>query len=189
MNQAPLLILSGPSGSGKSTVIRRLLAAGELPLRLSVSATTRPPRPGEQDGVDYYFWTRPQFEAAIAAAEFLEWATVFGNYYGTLKREVERLRSQGFGVILDIDVQGAAQVRQKCPESVMVFLTAPSLETYEQRLRQRHTETEAAIQRRLAAVAGELAHAGEYQYRVVNDDREVAVRELHDIFRRHFTRA
>lgn len=116
--KGPLIILSGPSGSGKSTVIARLRALGEVPLRLSVSATTRPPRPGEKDGVDYHFWARERFEAGIRGGEFLEWAEVFGNYYGTLRHEVEPSREQGTGVILDIDVQGARQIRKVCPDNV-----------------------------------------------------------------------
>src|SRR5437016_4600439 len=116
MTKGPLIILSGPSGSGKSTVIKRLLETTDLPLRLSVSATTRKVRKGEQEGVHYYFWTRPQFEAERDKGGFLEWAEVLGNYYGTLRREVEPYRQQGVGVILDIDVQGAAQVRRQCPD-------------------------------------------------------------------------
>src|SRR6516162_1217798 len=107
MALGPLIILSGPSGSGKSTVIRRLLAEAGLPLRLSVSATTRPPRPGEREGVDYYFWTRERFVQQAAAGAFLEWAEVHGsNLYGTLRSEVDAHRAKGQGVILDIDVQG-----------------------------------------------------------------------------------
>src|SRR5262245_38390903 len=117
-DKGPLIILSGPSGSGKSTVIRNLLARGDLPLRLSVSVTTRPSRRGERDGVDYYFWPRERFEAEKGRGAFLEWAEVFGHYYGTLRREVEPYREQGVGVILDIDVQGASQVRGLCPEAV-----------------------------------------------------------------------
>src|SRR5262245_47436068 len=114
--KGPLLILSGPSGTGKSTVIDRLLNQGDLPLHLSVSATTRKPRRGEVDGVNYYYWTREQFEREIQAGAFLEYADVYGNYYGTLVREVGPYRERGDGVILDIDVQGAAQVRRKCPD-------------------------------------------------------------------------
>src|SRR5438477_4411745 len=107
--EGPLLILSGPSASGKSTLIARLLGAGDLPLHLSVSATTRPPRPGEVEGQHYFFWTREQFEKEIRFGSFLETAVVHGNYYGTLRQEVEPFRRKGTGVILDIDVQGAAQ--------------------------------------------------------------------------------
>ncbi len=148
--QGPLIVLSGPSGSGKSTVIACLVAAGDLPLRLSVSVTTRPPRPGEQHGVHYYFWDRTHFEAERQAGGFLEWAEVFGHCYGTLRREVEPYRAQGQGVILDIDVQGAAQVRRSCPEAALVFLRTSSLAAYEERLRKRGTESAEAIQRRPA---------------------------------------
>ena len=129
-------------------------------------------------GVEYHFWTRERFEAAISENAFLEWAEVFGNFYGTLRSEVEPFRAQGVSVFLDIDVQGAAQVRKVCPDTVTVFLQAPSLEIYEQRLRGRGTETEEAIQRRLQGAKRELERAGEYQYVVINDDLDKAVAEL-----------
>ncbi len=184
----PLIILSGPSGSGKSTVIRGLLALGDLPLRLSVSATTRARRPAEVEGVDYYFWTREQFEAEKDRGAFLEWAEVYSHYYGTLRREVEPYRARGAGVILDIDTQGAEQVRQKCPDAVTVFLRTSSLETYEKRLRARRTEDEAALRRRLEGARRELAKAPLYQYEVINDDLATAVADLHAIVRRQFER-
>ena len=111
MAKAPLIILAGPSGSGKSTIVARLLKDSPRSLRLSVSATTRPPRPYEQNGVHYYFWTREQFEDQRQAGAFLEWAAVHGQWYGTLRSEVDEYRTRGIGVLLDIDVQGAAQVR------------------------------------------------------------------------------
>src|SRR4051794_30791344 len=122
--KGPLIILSGPSGCGKSTVLQRLLQTTSLPLRLAVSATTRGPRPGERGGVQYYFWDREHFEEELQAGAFLESAEVYGNYYGTLRREVEPYREQGTGVILEIDVQGAANVRRVCPENVSFFLQA-----------------------------------------------------------------
>lgn len=188
MGKGPLIILSGPSGSGKSTVIKCLLETTDLPLRLSVSATTRKARAYERDGEHYYFWTRQQFETTRAAGGFLEWAEVLGNYYGTLRREVDGHRDQGIGVILDIDVQGAAQVRRQCPDQVSIFLRAPSLAVYEERLRKRGTEDEASIQRRVAAAHGELAHAGEYDFEVINDDLNQAVATLQGIIRRQFER-
>src|SRR5262245_47025209 len=121
---APLIILSGPSGCGKSTVIARVLAQPAFPLRLSVSATTRSPRPGERDGVAYHFWTRERCQQEVRAGAFAEWAEVHANYYGTLRQEIDPYREQGIGVILDIDVQGAAQVRQQYPDQVSIFLRA-----------------------------------------------------------------
>jgi guanylate kinase len=198
--KGPLIILSGPSGVGKSTVIRRMLATTDLPLHLSVSATTRDPRPGdparnrppEQDGVDYYFWDRKRFEEAIAAGAFLEWAKVYGNnYYGTLISEVEPYREQDTGVILDIDTQGAAQVKQKCPDVIRVLLRASSPAAYEQRLRERHTEDEPTIQRRLAGAQRELAaaQAAGYEFEVINDELEAAVASFQQIVRRLFERS
>jgi guanylate kinase len=186
MTKGPLVILSGPSGSGKSTVIARLLETCDMPLHVSVSATTRAPRRGERDGVHYHFWTPAHFDEQVRAGAFLEWANVHGNRYGTLRREVDGPREQGKGVILDIDVQGAAQVRKVCPDAVTVFLQTSCMETYEQRLRQRGTEDEAAIQRRLAGARKELVHAAQYDHRVINDDLERAVAQLCGIVRREF---
>jgi len=150
-------------------------------LELSVSATSRTPRPGEQDGVHYHFWTQEKFLRAIEEGAFLEWAEVHGAYYGTLRSEVEPFRGQGLGVILDIDVQGARQVRKLCPDAVTIFLRASSLDAYERRLRQRGTEDEAAIQRRLAGARRELDCSGEYQHQVINDDLHAAVAQLRAI--------
>jgi guanylate kinase len=186
---SPLFVLSGPSGSGKSTVLERVLAEPEPPLRLSVSATTREPRAHERDGVQYHFWTVERFEAEISAGGFVEWAKVFGNYYGTLKAEVEPYRKQGIGVFLDIDVQGADQVRAAYPEAVTIFLRTSSLEEYERRLRRRGTDSADAIERRLAGAKRELARADEYQYVVVNDTLPMAVAELRSIVVMHFKRS
>jgi guanylate kinase len=184
----PLIIVSGPSGSGKSTVIDRVLQEAGVPLRVSVSATTRPARPGEQDGVHYHFWTREQFRAAVQAGAFLEWAEVHGKSYGTLRAEVEPYRAQGIGVILDIDVQGAEQVRRLYPETVSVFLRALSPEVLKQRLRSRGTENAASLARRLANARRELARSGEYDHVVVNDDLERAVAELRELIARSFAK-
>jgi guanylate kinase len=181
--KGPLIILSGPSGSGKTAVLRRVRERGDLPLHVSVSVTTRPPREGERDGVDYQFWTREVFDREVEAGAFLEWAEVHGFCYGTLRREVEPYLELGMGVILVIDVQGAAQVRRQRPEAVSIFLRPPSLEVLEHRLRHRGTESEEAIQRRLAAARRELDRIDEYQYVVVNDDLARAVEEVHEIIR------
>ncbi|MBI1913849.1 MAG: guanylate kinase [Planctomycetes bacterium] len=183
----PLIILSGPSGCGKSTVIQRLLATSGLPLHLSVSATTRARRPDETDGVHYFFWTGERFEEARARGELLEWAKVYGNFYGTLRSEVEVNRRQGKGVLLDIDVQGAAQVRQRCPDiDVSIFMAPLSLEVLRQRLERRGTEDEPTIQRRLAAAEAEMARQGEYDKVVINDDLDRAVAEVKALVRQSF---
>jgi guanylate kinase len=187
MSKGPLIIVSGPSASGKTTVVRQVLAQtqGDPPLRTSISATTREKRGKEQDGVDYHFWTREHFMEQKQAGAFLEWADVFGNCYGTLRSEVEDWRERGVGVILVIDVQGAAQVRQKVPDCVTVFLKAPSPAVYEQRLRARRTEVdEATIARRLRAAAEEEKRAVEYQHVIVNDVLDIAVKELIEVIKR-----
>lgn len=180
------MIISGPSGSGKSTVIDRVLKSAPWPLRLSVSATTRPRRSGEQDGVHYYFWTPERFEREVLAGAFLEWAEVHGHCYGTLKREVEPIRQQGYGVILDIDVQGARAVRKQIPEAKLVFLRTSAFETYEQRLRQRGSEDESKIQKRLDTARRELECVSEYDFEVLNDDLNVAVEKFQAILRQLF---
>lgn len=182
----PLIVLSGPSGSGKTTVIARLLAATRLPVRLAVSATTRKMRKGEQEDANYHYWTREKFEAERNAGAFLEWAEVFGNYYGTLRSEVEPYRAKGMGVILEIDVQGAASMRKVCPDAVSIFLRASSLAAYEQRIRSRGTEDEATIQRRLAGVQRELGCEKDYNFTVINDNLDQAVVKLEEIIRDQF---
>ena len=172
-----LVIVSGPAGTGKGTVIGRV---GELrgDLRYSVSATTRAPRPGETDGVNYYFKSREEFETMIGAGAFLEYAEYVGNLYGTPAGPVDESLSAGLNVILEIEVQGAAQVMARRPDAVSVFLAPPSLAELESRLRGRGTEDDATIRRRLDTARGELALAKGYQYIIVNDDVETAAREL-----------
>ncbi|HMP02822.1 MAG TPA: guanylate kinase [Gemmatales bacterium] len=179
-----LFILSGPSGSGKSTVIGRALAAADLPIRLAVSATTRAPRNGEIDGVHYHFWTPDRFAAAIQAGEFLEWADVYGNFYGTLRSEVDGYLAQGQSVLLEIDVQGGQQMREKRPDAVLVFIRTSTSEEYEARLRQRRTDDEASLQRRLVSAPVELAVGQSYQHQLINDDLDEAAAALRSIFRR-----
>jgi guanylate kinase len=186
MPVGPLIIVSGPAGSGKSTLIARAIQEFGPRLRHSVSATTREPRRGEVDGIHYHFWTRDQFEAGIANGEFLEYATVFGRHcYGTPRSEVEPYRATGTGVILDIDVQGAAQLRHTCPDAYSIFLDTPP-GAYERRLRDRGTDSEEAIARRLAEAQVELARSHEFDRRIVNDDLTRAAHELSAIIRERF---
>jgi guanylate kinase len=178
-----LIVLSGPSGVGKSTVLRRLLDRYPDRLRLSVSATTRPPRPGEQGGVDYHFLTADEFARRLADGEFLEACEVFGrgHWYGTLKSEVTPSPNGQKWVILDIDVEGAEKVRRQLPEVPTVFLRPSSEAELERRLRARGTESEEAIQRRLEVARRELAQADKYQFQVINDTVERAVDQISEI--------
>ena len=172
--------MSAPSGTGKTTVAERLV--GRLPdIELSRSYTSRQARAGEQDGVDYHFVTRARFEAMIDAGEFLEWADVFGNFYGTCAPDAERDLSQGRDLVLVIDVQGARQVRQRCRDTVGVFVMPPSFAVLEQRLRGRSKDTEEAMQRRLQTARAEVAAFTEYDYVIVNDALEACVDRLRAI--------
>jgi len=175
-----LFVVSAPSGTGKTTVVERLVHV--LPdLALSRSYTSRAARPGETDGVDYNFVSRARFEAMVAADAFLEWADVFGNFYGTCAPDAERDLSQGRDLVLVIDVQGARQVRQRCPDTVGVFVMPPSFAVLEQRLRGRSKDTEEAMQRRLQTARAEVAAFTEYDYVIVNDALEACVDRLRAI--------
>jgi guanylate kinase len=172
-----LIVLAGPSGVGKGAIVARLLAA--VPdLELSISATTRGPRPREDEGRHYYFVDREQFDEMIETGGFLEWADIFGERYGTPKEPVARALAEGRDVLVEIDVQGARQVKAAEPEAYMVFVTPPSLQELERRLRTRGTETDAQISRRLAKASDELAAEPEFDVTVVNDDLERAAREV-----------
>src|SRR5262245_45996013 len=175
-----LFIVSAPSGTGKTTVVERLVE--QTPnLVMSRSYTSREMRAGETDGVDYTFVTRGRFESMIAAAEFLEWADVFGNLYGTCAADTERLLASGVDLVLVIDVQGARQVRARGLEARTVFVMPPSFEVLERRLRGRSKDPEPAIQRRLAVARQEVAAFSEYDYLVINDELDGAVRRLRSI--------
>ncbi|MDQ4126944.1 MAG: guanylate kinase [Actinomycetota bacterium] len=175
-----LIVVSGPSGAGKSTLIREALEAVPK-LAYSVSATTRRPRPGEVDGRDYVFLSREEFERWIAEGRFLEWAAYSGNLYGTPEQKVEELLDAGRSVILEIELQGARQVRSKRPDAVMVFVRAPSLDETRRRLTGRATETEEAMETRLATAVEEVAARDEFDYEVVNGDRELARKGMIEI--------
>jgi guanylate kinase len=164
-----VFIISAPSGSGKSTLVNRLLAR-EPGLVFSVSYTTRAPRGHEVEGEDYHFISRPEFEKRIALGEFLEYAEVFGNYYGTHRGVLDRAQEQGVDLVLDIDVQGARQLKSKIPEAVTVFILAPSREILEQRLRARSEDSDAVIERRLRDAANEIRNYSAYDYVLINKE-------------------
>lgn len=177
-----LIVISSPSGGGKSTLVSALLE--RVPAtRLSVSCTTRPPRSHEIDGKDYYFISREEFERRRDEGEFLEWAEVFGNLYGTSRREVEKILAAGCDVILDIDVQGAAQIRQAAPEAVSIFILPPSFSVLKQRLMSRRTETPEALERRLHVAGQEVLRYTEFEYVVMNDDLAEACTAVEAIVR------
>ena len=178
-----LVVVSGPSGAGKTTVLQRLFDRCTLPLAASVSATTRPPRQDEVDGVDYHFLTEEEFAGRRRRGEFLECFQVFGKeyWYGTLSNEVTPSLEEGKWVVLEIDVQGALSVVERYPDAITIFVRPSTVEELEKRLRGRGTETEEAIRRRLDRARSELALADRYQYQVINDDVDRAVRQICDI--------
>jgi len=177
MPKGALIIISGPSGAGKGTLVDRLVA--RVPrLWVSVSATTRAPRPGEVPGEDYIFISSEEFSRRIEAGDFLEWAEVHGNRYGTLRSEVEARLAEGRDVILEIDPQGALQVKELMPEAVLVFIIAPSLDELERRIRTRGAETDEQIRTRLATAVRELELVECYDHVVENDDVARATDEL-----------
>jgi len=175
-----LFVVSAPSGTGKTTVVERLVQL--VPdLALSRSYTSRPARAGETNGVDYNFVTRSRFKEMVAAGEFLEWADVFGNLYGTCATDTEQRLAQGHDVVLVIDVQGARQVRQRCQGIVGIFVMPPSFDVLERRLRGRSKDSEEAMQRRLQTARNEVASFNEYEYVIVNDELEACVDRLRAI--------
>jgi guanylate kinase len=177
-----LFIISSPSGGGKTSLVRALLEA-EPELRLSVSYTTRAARPGEVDGRDYHFVTPPVFERMLEAGEFLESAVIYGNHYGTSQKWIERERAEGRDVLLEIDWQGAQQVRRLMRQVVSIFILPPSPEVLESRLRVRGQDSEEIVARRLAAARHEIAHVSEYEYVIINDDFNRAAQDLRSVIR------
>lgn len=187
-NKGLLIVLSGPSGSGKGTILHDVMEQ-ETSVMLSVSATTRAPREGEQDGVNYFFLSKEQFEQLIADDGVLEHACYCGNYYGTPRKAVEDAMQNGKDVILEIDVQGALQIKKKFPECVTIFILPPSIEVLEKRLRGRQTEDEATVQKRLSKAKEELLFAAQYDYVIVNGELEAAVEDMKAILRAEHCRA
>jgi guanylate kinase len=172
-----LLVLSAPSGGGKTTIAKRLLQVRN-DLGYSVSATTRPVRNGEKEGVDYHFLTRPQFERRRDQHEFLEWAEYGGQLYGTLKREIDRIFAEGRHAVLDIEIEGARQIRRNFSNSLQVFVLPPSAEVLMERLTGRNTENLDLLRKRLTRASEELAAVAEYDYAIVNEDLDTAVTQV-----------
>jgi guanylate kinase len=175
-----LLIVSGPSGVGKGTLLKRVAAESGLPIVMSVSATTRTPRPNEKNGTHYHFLTDKQFQEKRNAGEFLECFEVFGKgiWYGTLRKEVESGLNDGKLVVLEIDVKGAMSVKKQFPDAITIFVEPPNIDTLKERLRGRGTESDEAMQNRLNTAIEELNHAHEFQKRIVNDNLDTAVKQF-----------
>ena len=182
MNPGQLYILSAPSGAGKTSLLKALCERLERTL-VSVSHTTRPPRPGEVDGTHYHFCSVPAFRQALEQGAFLEYAEVFGNYYGTSRPVLERQLADGYDVILEIDWQGAQQVREVLDRVPGIFILPPGMDALEARLRARAQDDEAVIRKRMLAACSEMSHFGEYDYLIVNEHFETALDELLAIFR------
>ncbi len=183
MNKGKLIILSGPSGVGKGTVREKLFEDESLNLAYSISMTTRSPRIGEVEGKHYFFVDKDTFEKKIAEHEFLEYASFVGNYYGTPKSYVDQLLNLGKNVLLEIEVQGALQVMQKCPEALTIFLVPPSMEELEKRIRGRRSEEEHIVQERLNKAKSEIATRDQYKHVVCNDDVLLARDEIAKIIK------
>lgn len=175
-----LFIVSAPSGAGKSSLINALLK-NHADMQVSISHTTRQPRPGEVDGVHYHFISVEQFKKLIADNEFLEWAEVFGNYYGTSRSAIVDNLRQGIDVFLDIDWQGARQIREQAPGTLGIFILPPSMQALQQRLVQRGQDSDEVIAKRMAKAQSEMQHADEYEYLIINDDFNQALSELSHI--------
>ena len=173
-----LFVISGCSGVGKGTVLKEFMAKNSKDFMLSVSCTTRKPREGEVDGINYFFLTQEEFKDCIAKDKFLEYAQFAGNFYGTKQKYINQKFEEGMNIILEIETQGALQVKKKMPEAVLIFIAPPSIEELEHRLRGRHTEDEETIQKRLNLVKTELERSKQYDYVVTNDDVSRAVEEI-----------
>ena len=180
-NKGLLLVVSAPSGCGKGTILGEILKDDSF--YYSISATTRAPREGEQDGVYYHFITKEEFEQRIAQGGMLEYAQYCGNYYGTPKKEVEQMRDAGRDVILEIEVEGAMKVRALCPDAVFLFIAPPSVEELRRRLNKRGTEAAEVIEERVSQAARELSYANRYDYIIVNGELEKAIQDFRTVVR------
>lgn len=185
MAKGLLIVISGPSGVGKGTVLKEVVKDPELNIGYSISMTTREKRPGEENGVNYYFVTRDEFHKAVEDGKLLEWTEFVGNCYGTPIKEVERLRNEGKNVLLEIEQDGCSQVRKKVPDTLSIFIIPPSMEELERRIRSRKTEPEEIVQQRLAKAAKEMNNLKDYKYVVCNEDVKLAADIIRVIILRH----
>lgn len=179
-----LIVIAAPSGSGKTTIAHEIMKRNPT-LGFSVSATTRPKRVGEVDGKDYFFLGREEFRKMVEHEEFVEWEEIYGDSYGTLKREIDRALASGEHMLFDVDVKGALSIKRRYPEALLIFIRPPDVEVLKQRLMGRKTEDQPALARRLERVPMELEKAAEFDYRIVNDDLERAVEEVQKIVEQH----
>ena len=184
-NKGLLIVISGPSGVGKGTVIKQFINDEDLKLAYSVSMTTRSPREGEVDGVNYYFVSKEEFEKTREEGGLLEWTEFVNNFYGTPLEGVEKLRNEGKNVLLEIEVEGCKQVKEKCPDALTIFIVPPSMKELENRIRGRKSEPEEVVQQRLAKAAKELEQTGNYRYVVCNDDIDLAADIIRVIIKHH----
>lgn len=176
-NAGMLFVISSPSGGGKTTVIQSLKKMN-LDLAYSISATTRPIRQGEENGKDYYFISHDVFQDHLDREEFIEFAEVHGNYYGTFRRQIDSYLNDGKSVVLDVDVQGAVAIKKLYPKAVLIFLLPPSIKVLEERLRKRGTENEDVVQRRLETAKAELEMADEYDFQIINKDLNATMKKI-----------
>jgi len=184
MAPGKLIVISAPSGSGKTTIAREIMKRNPS-LGFSVSATTRAMRTGEVEGKDYFFLKKDEFQRNVAAGEFVEWEEMYGHFYGTLKREVDRALQDGQHLLFDVDVKGGLSIKRQYPAALLIFIRPPSVDVLHQRLRDRKTEDLAALTRRLERVPMELELGNTYDYQVVNDHLERAIENVHAIVEQH----
>ena len=179
-----IFVISAPSGAGKSSLVKAICKK-DPKIRVSISHTTRNMRPGDQHGVDYYFVDAAEFNIMLNNNEFLEHALVYGNYYGTNKNKINELISNGYDIILEIDWQGAKQIKQQNPAAILIFILPPSLDELEKRLRKRNTDSESVIKNRLSLAAEDIAHAKDFDVIIVNDNFDKTIDELYSIILVH----
>ena len=184
VHRGKLIVISAPSGSGKTTIARAIMQKYPS-IVFSVSATTRPIRKGEMDGKDYFFLKKEEFESKVRQGALVEWEEIYGNYYGTLKSEIDRALSQGKVMLFDVDVKGALSIKKHYPEALLIFIKTPDVKTLKERLTNRNTEDEGTLKRRMERVPMELELGGQFDFQVVNDDLQTAITTVDSIIREH----